>query len=403
MSNLIPGDWKAPLAQINPSYQKALVFGAWGALGGAIGALLGEIIHQERASEMQLIVMTALWFGVVGICIGVAILVGYANYLKRGLQIGESVTGGALIGLIAGAVAGAAAQFLYGSLGRGEFLRIVCWGIAGGLLGLGLSYRIQNLGLWRGLGGGATGGIVGGALFVLLVVTLRVGGTFGRISGIAVIGFFIGLMIVLAEAMFREAWLEVRYGPKETRNISLGREAISVGGDASACTIYARNAPAVAFRYKLDQGRITCEDVAKGHTSTIQPGSSQVVGNLTVTVRAAGASVQAAAVAQPAARTTGGFSLRLSTGKTLSLADGMKLSAADIPGLQSSSAAGMVAEVGRNPNDPNILGLKNLSRTAWTATLANRDRVQIDPGRNVRVAAGTKISFGSVSADIETT
>jgi hypothetical protein len=402
MSNLLARDWETSLTQMNPSYQKALIFGAWGALGGAIGSLLGEIIHQERASEIQLIIMTAVWFGIVGICIGVAILVGYSNYLKRGLQIGESLKGGAWIGLIAGAVAGAAAQFLYGSLGRGEFLRITCWGIAGGLLGLGLSYRIQNLGLWRGLGGGAVGGIIGGALFVLLVVSLRLGGTLGRISGIAVIGFFIGLMIVLAEAIFREAWLEVRYGPKETRNISLGREPISIGGDVNACTVYARNAPAVAFRYKLDQGRITCEDVAKGQTATVQPGTSQVVGNLTVTVRAAGAAVRAATVTQPVASPTGGFSLRLSTGKTLSLADGVKLSTGDIPGLQSAGAGGAVAEVGRNPNDPNILGLKNLSRTAWTATLANRDRVQVDPGRNVRVAVGTKISFGSVSADIET-
>ena len=401
MSNLLARDWQTSLTQFNPSYRKALVFGAWGALGGAIGSLLGEIIHQQQGSEIQLIIMTALWFGIVGVCIGVAILVGYSNYLKRGLKIGESFKDGALIGLIAGAVAGGAAQFLYGSLGRGEFLRITCWGIGGGLLGLGLSYRIQNLGLWRGLGGGAVGGVIGGALFVLLVVSLQMGGTLGRISGIAVIGFFIGLMIVLAEAIFREAWLEVRYGPKETRNVSLGKEPISVGGDVNACTVYARNAPAVAFRYKLDQGRITCEDVAKGQTSTVHPGSSQVVGNLTVTVRAAGAAAQAATVAQPVTRSAGGFSLRLSTGKTLPLTDGVKLSTADIPGLQASTAGGPIAEVGRNPNDPSILGLKNLSRAAWTATLANRDRVQVDPGRNVRVAVGTKISFGSVSADIE--
>jgi hypothetical protein len=383
------------------SYRKALVYAAWGALGGAVGSLVGETIRSANDDPMQIYVRESLYFGIVGAFIGLAILIGYSNYMKRGFQFGESLKGGGLPGFIAGAVGSPLADYFYNSLGRGEILRILAWGIAGGLLGLGLSYRIRNLGVWRGLAGGIVGGIVGGALFVLLAINLQLAGMVARATGNATNGFFIGLMLVLADALFREAWLEVRYGAKETRNVSLGAEPVTVGSDANACAVYARNAPAVAFRYKLDQGRITCEDVAKGQTSTVQPGTSQVVGNLTVTVRAAGAAVQAATVAQPVARPTGGVSLRLSTGKTLSLADGVKLSTVDIPGLQSSSAGGMVAEVGRNPNDPNILGLKNLSRTAWTATLANRDRVQVDPGRNVRVTVGTKISFGSVSADIE--
>ena len=113
------------------------------------------------------------------------------------------------------------------------------------------------------------------------------------------------------------------------------------------------------------------------------------------------ASTHAAPIAQRAARAASGFSLRLSTGKTVSLADGVKFSAADIPGLQASAGNNTVAEVGRNPNDPNVLGLKNLSRTAWTATVTNQNRVQVAPGRNVRIAAGTKISFGSVDAEIQ--
>ena len=117
-------------------------------------------------------------------------------------------------------------------------------------------------------------------------------------------------------------------------------------------------------------------------------------------VDSAAASTHATTAPQPARRPTSGFSLRLSTGKTVPLSDGMKLSTADIPGLQAS-AGNTVAEVGRNPNDPNVMGLKNLSRTAWTATVGNQNRVQVAPGRNVRIAAGTKISFGSVDAEIQ--
>jgi hypothetical protein len=94
------------------------------------------------------------------------------------------------------------------------------------------------------------------------------------------------------------------------------------------------------------------------------------------------------------------FSLRLSTGKILSLVDGVKLGTSDIPGLQAPAGSSTVAEVGRNPNDPNVLGLKNLSRSTWTAEVGNQNRLQVAPGRNLRIAAGTKISFGSVNAEI---
>ena len=398
-------DWKALLARVNPSYEKALVFAVWGAVGAAAGSILGELANPDYrgGSVLESILLVSIWFGVIGAGIGFAILVGYSHYMKRGWQITESVRGGMLPGLIGGAVAGGLAQFFYGSLGRGESLRVICWGIAGGLLGLGLSYRIQNLGTWRGFAGGAVGGVLGGIVFVLMGQFAKMGGAGSRMAGLAAIGFCIGLMLMFAEAFFREAWLEVRYGPKETRNVSLGAEPVSIGGDINGCTVYARDVAGVAFRYKLDHGHITCEDVAKGQIITVQPGHSQPVGNLTVTVKAAGAAAATHVVAPTqvsSAGAMGGFKLRLSTGRSVALADGVKLSTTDVPGLQATSGT-VVAEVGRNPNDPNVLGLKNMSRNGWTATLANRDQLQIAPGRNVRVAAGTKIAFGSVSADIE--
>jgi hypothetical protein len=402
MNNLVGKDWQGLVAQIVPNFQKALIFALWGALGGVVGNLIGELIQLNKpgGSPNELAVRVAIWFGIIGIGIGVAILLGYYQYLKRGFLIGDALKLGAPVGFIAGAISGAIAQSMFSALGAGEVLRVVCWAIAGALLGLGLSFRIPNLGKLYGLLGGAAGGVIGGILFIVFSMTFQMADALGRFAGIAAIGFFIGLMLVLVEAAFREAWLEVRYGPKEVRNISLGSEPVTIGGDPNACTVYARNTPAVAFRYKLDQGRITCEDVANSQVATVKPGNSRVIGNLTVTVGGAGAVAQAAPAPQPVARPAGGFSLRLSTGKVISLADGAKISAADVPGLQSSGA-GAVAEVNRNPNDPTIMGLKNLSRTAWTVTLANRDRVQVDPGRSVKLQSGTKIFFGSVSADIE--
>ncbi|MGH7835698.1 MAG: hypothetical protein ACREQK_18790 [Candidatus Binatia bacterium] len=386
------------LTRLNPSsYRKALIFGAWGAAGGAIGGLV--YIYPLSKIGIGRIPPVAEWmwlFAAFGLFTVVAIIVGYSSYLKRPFQSAELLKA-SVFGLIAGAVAGALAAFVMISTNvTHDLMRPLCWGIAGGVLGLGLSYRIQNLGMSRGLIGGAIGGLCGGTLVQFLSGGIE--NILVFIFGSAAVGFFIGLMLVIAETMLREAWLDVSYGPKETRSVSLGAEPVSIGGDVGACTVYARNAPPVAFRYRLDQGRVTCEDVTKGSVATVQPGSSRVIGNLTVTVRAPGVAAQAAPV-QAAARPAGGFSLRLPNGKTIPLADGAKISATDIPGLQPSSG-GAVAEVGRNPNDPSVLGLKNLSRAGWTVTLANRDRMQVDPGRSVKLQIGTRISFGPVEGEI---
>jgi hypothetical protein len=386
--------------QLNPSsLQKALIFGAWGAAGGTVGGM--AYIYPLSKMDIGRVPPAVEWmwlFAAFGLFTVVAIIVGYSRYLKRPLQ-SEDLSKASLFGLITGAVAGAVAAFLMISTDiTHNVMRPLSWAIAGAVLGLGLSYRIQNLGKSRGLIGGAIGGLCGGVLVQFLY-----GGVDNMlvfIFGSASVGFFIGLMLVVAEAMLREAWLDISYGPRETRSVSLGTEPVSIGGDIGACTVYARNAPPVAFRYRLDQGRVTCEDVANGNVATVQPGSSRVIGNLTVTVRAAGVAAQAAPAVHAGARPSGGFSLRLPNGKAIALADGAKISNADIPGLQASSG-GAVAEVGRNPNDPNILGLKNLSRAAWTVTLASRDRMQVDPGRSVKLQAGTRISFGSVEGEIQ--
>ena len=392
------------------SFQKALIFGAWGAVGAGVGSLLGSGIASAmgpvKLTQEQGMVRWALEWGLIGCGVGLAILIGYANYLGRGFQFGEAVKGGAAMGFVAGLVAGAAAHYLLTTImGGGQARLISAWALAGGLIGAGLGYRIKNLGILRGLLGGAIGGGIGCILAVMVIKSLGLGTTVELLSGDMATGFFIGVMLIIADTLLREAWLEVKYGAKEFRNVSLGTDPVNIGGDMNSCTVYARNAAPVAFRYRLDQGRITCEDIAKGQVMTVQPGHSQPVGNLTITVRATTDAAAPATFGSPtpapaSAGAMGGFQLRLSTGRSVALADGVKLSTTDVPGLQATSGT-VVAEVGRNPNDPNVLGLKNMSRNGWTATLANRDQLQIAPGRNVRVAAGTKIAFGSVSADIE--
>jgi hypothetical protein len=93
------------------------------------------------------------------------------------------------------------------------------------------------------------------------------------------------------------------------------------------------------------------------------------------------------------------FSLRIQQ-KTIPLTVGTRLQAGEIPGLVAQSANGIVAEVNANPKDPSILGLQNCSNQFWIATLPIGQQKQIDPGRSIKLAVGTKINFGSVQGEV---
>lgn len=394
-------------------FGKAIQFAIWGAGGGAIGALIAEpffvlMIQQAYNSLSAKVFTSSIWFGLIGAGIAIALLSASFQYLKRGLQLGKAIRDGIWVGFLAGAIAGGIAEYLYSSIGPTEFLRIICWGIAGVLLGLGLSFRIPNLGQIRGMGGGLAGGILGGGLFVLLAVVSGSSETAARLLGSAAIGFCIGLMIAIIETAFREVWLEIRYNPKESRTVSLGSEPVSIGGDPNICTVYARNAPPVALRYQLTQGQILCEDIPAGTTHTVRPGDQQMVGAIAIVVCAAAASPQLVSSSpdlasqypsQTVLQSQNQFSLRLKR-RVIALTDGTRLSPQEIPGLEPQNADNIVAEVSHNPKDPTILGLKNCSCRSWIATLPSGEQKQIDPGRNIKLAAATKINFGSVAGEI---
>jgi len=53
-----------------------------------------------------------------------------------------------------------------------------------------------------------------------------------------------------------------------------------------------------------------------------------------------------------------------------------------------------LAEVVRHPNNPGILGLKNLSGGRWVATKADGSMLDVEMGKSVVLAKGTKIAFG---------
>jgi eukaryotic-like serine/threonine-protein kinase len=59
-----------------------------------------------------------------------------------------------------------------------------------------------------------------------------------------------------------------------------------------------------------------------------------------------------------------------------------------------------IAVVTQHPTNPNIWGLKNLSDDKWVTTAADGTVKDVEPGRSVTFAAGTKINFGKAEGEI---
>ncbi len=104
-------------------------------------------------------------------------------------------------------------------------------------------------------------------------------------------------------------------------------------------------------------------------------------------------------VAGPNPLPNGTAALRVGA-KYLVIVPGLRLMTHQVPGLKAQSAEGLVAEVTRNPGDPDVLGLTNLSTAAWEVVTSNNTRRAIQPGQTVKLAPGTKIDFGETDGEV---
>lgn len=258
--------------------------------------------ESAAGSEARLVVRSGVWAGLIAALVCLALLAGQHHYLKGKLPAVGGAIVGVLGGLAAGLVGGAAGQGLYllaltNAPNLGVASQVLGWMLLGGLAGAGLSLFIPNMKWYLGLAGGALGGAVGAAGF--LVVTNLAGDLAGRLVGGLAVGFCIGLMVAVVEAAFRRAWLEVRYGTRETITVTLGPEPVKVGGDNRVCTVWARGAAPLALRYFLRDGQVICEDTVMKRETIVADGNAKEVGNVTVTVRMGGGAGSPAATATP--------------------------------------------------------------------------------------------------------
>jgi Ca-activated chloride channel family protein len=355
-----------------------------------------------ETDKYRLIFAAAVWTAIIAGGISLLILFGQQFYLRRSLPpLADStkvLAGGLLAGLVGGAIGQAFVQITSGGVVLDAMSKVIGWGLLGSLIGGGMSFFVPNLRWNRGLGGGLIGGIIGALVFLVIAVILRltiglilgetlgryVGDAIGQLAGAAVLGFCIGLMVALAELAFRSRWLEITFGAREVRTVTLGTAAVTLGSDEKRVSVVVEGAPALALRYRVDRDHVLCENLVTGATAEVQPGDLRTLASVSIAVCSSGS-----------ARASG-FALQLDNGTLIPLGVGMPLTADDLPGLEPQGTDRTVALVSSRPNDPKTLLLRNRSRQTWKT----QDRVGqggiIEPGRSIELAAGLQIAFGPV-------
>jgi RsiW-degrading membrane proteinase PrsW (M82 family) len=88
-------------------------------------------------------------------------------------------------------------------------------------------------------------------------------------------------------------------------------------------------------------------------------------------------------------------------GKSIPLTVGARLTESQIPALTSSAGDTVVAIVAANPDDPKMLGLKNLSTETWRVETVGRGTRELASGRSIRIERGVRIQLGNAQGLIK--
>ena len=345
-----------------------------------------------KEDQTQLMIAFALWAAALAGGIALTLVVAQKRYLRQAWpSIGEAIKA-LLAGSFAGLFAGIAVQWLFalstsGSAWTVAVGRVVAWVVLGGLIGGAMSFFVPNMKWRRAVLGGCLGGLIGALGFAL--VSMYADSFLGRLIGAALLGLFIGLMVALAEIASRRYWLEVAFGEREIRTVTLGTATVAVGGDEKLVGVYVPNAPAKAFGFRVDKNRVFCEEFATGRTTEAAPGDQRAVANAKIRVCCA-------TEAQPT-----GANLQLIVVRDVPLMVGMPLTADDIPGLEPQGSDGIVALVSRRPNNPKIYLLRNRSKQPWTITEPDGKVRKVDPGLSIELSAKCEIDFGQVKGMLD--
>jgi Ca-activated chloride channel family protein len=236
------------------------------------------------------LILSAALGGLMGAGLGLALALFQVRSMRGDLVANrQRLRDGALGGGLAGIVAAAAGQVIYLVARQIPLLGVLSpwigWTLMGLLLGAGMARVIPNLTRARGALGGALGGAIGGLGFLLMALFLA--DAAGRVLGAACMGFAVGMMIVLIQTLSREAWLILRWGPKESSSLGLGATPITLGSSPVA---HVRLDPALGYppeygSIRFQNGRVELVEKATGKAHPLANGNKIPLGKVEIEVR----------------------------------------------------------------------------------------------------------------------
>lgn len=219
---------------------RVLLTGAFGAAGGLVGALLGEIQFLDdeyRFFPDNIHLGTGVWFMLAMVGVAIALAATESVLQKNTEKLSAHLPLALAAGLGGGFVAGIIAQFVFreliGESGEGSprLARVIGWAIAGALGGLavGFSFR-SNTRIRNGALGGLGGGAIGGILFDPIAEAVGGDSAVGaRIVALIAIGAAIGLLMGLLDAVSTNFSIEVLSREGAPRVIPLFDQVSIVG------------------------------------------------------------------------------------------------------------------------------------------------------------------------------
>jgi hypothetical protein len=268
---------------------KTLVFGIAGGLGAIIGNLPSEFVDLFGQSRSFIggILSVAVWAALISLGVSIGLLVAQSIYLKKPPR-SESFVKTMILGILSGAIAGAAAQIIFAftsniSTAAEIISRIICWGLMACGVGFGVSLFIPNYPRKRAMLAGLLGGIIGGAIFRATFSLLPEAA--GRIFGIAILGVFIGLTISIVEEILREAWITLVWARNETTNVSLGAKPLVLGSSPEADVYLRRDKfPPVAAVIKIENAGVVVDNKLTGQSTEQVDGSEVNLGTIKIII-----------------------------------------------------------------------------------------------------------------------
>lgn len=207
----------------------------------AEAAIYRQLVESDNGgnySPLYSLLRIGAWTAFLAMGISLFLVSGQNQYMRRQLITKDKLIITLLGSLTVGMIAGAAGQLILMFNPLTDVLetgaQILGWVILGTLVGGGIRFFVPNLKFKHALFGGNIGGAVGAISFLMTAGIL--GDMLGRLVGAAFLGFWIGLMIALAERqqLKEQPYLLVHWTPTEKTSYLLGAEPITIGSSPNA-------------------------------------------------------------------------------------------------------------------------------------------------------------------------